>query len=183
MDINQNRTVRKWSRKELAGRVLWAAFGPLFRCSPRLCWEWRNFLLRLFGAKIGKNVQINPSAKVFIPWNLEIGDWSAIGFDVLIYNLGVLKIGEKVTLSHKSHICGGTHDYCEESLPLIKSDITIEGGAWVCAEAFVGPGVTVGEGSVLAARGVAVKDLESWSVYGGNPAKLIKERILKHQIQ
>lgn len=176
MDIEQNRAARKWSRKELAGRVLWAACGPLFRFSPRLCWAWRRFLLRLFGARIGKNVHIFPSVRIFIPWNLEIGDWSSVGFDALIYNLGTIKIGAKVTVSQRAHLCAGSHDYRDPAMPLTKPPITIGDEAWICADAFVGPGVVVGNRAIVAARAVVVKDVEEDDIVGGNPAKRIGRR-------
>ena len=176
MDIDQNRAARKWTRRELGGRALWAAVGPLYVLSPRLCWGWRCFLLRVFGAKIGRNVHIHPSARVFIPWNLEIGDWSSVGFDALIYNLGPVKIGSKVTISQRAHLCAGSHDFRDPAMPLTKPPIQIGNEAWICADAFVGPGVTVGPRAVVAARAVAVKDVAEGEIVGGNPAKRINTR-------
>ena len=176
LDIASNRSDRKWTRNELVGRVLWAACGPLFRFSPRLLWSWRCSLLRLFGAKVGSNVHIHPSVRIFIPWNLEIGDWSSVGFEALIYNLAPVRIGERVTISQRSHLCGGSHDFRDATIPLLKLPVTIEDEAWVCADAFVGPGVTVGARAVVAARAVAVKDVPAGSIVGGNPASIIGSR-------
>ena len=176
MDIYQNRTARKWTRMELVGRVLWAACRPLFCFSPRLLWGWRCFLLRLFGAKVGRNVHILPSVRVFIPWNLEIGDWSSVGFDALIYNLGPVKIGSKVTVSQRAHLCAGSHDFRDAAMPLTKPPISIGDEVWICADAFVGPGVSVGKRSVVAARAVVVKDVAESAIVGGNPAKGIGTR-------
>ncbi len=176
MDIDQNRAARKWTRKELAGRALWVACGPLFRFSPRLLWGWRCFLLRLFGAKVGRNVHIFPSARVFIPWHLEIGDWSSVGFDVLIYNLGPVRIGSKVTVSQRAHLCAGSHDFRDPAMPLTKPPIAIGDEAWICADAFVGPGVVVGSKAVVAARAVVVKNVAEGEIVGGNPAKVIGKR-------
>jgi putative colanic acid biosynthesis acetyltransferase WcaF len=170
LDIAANRRAQKWTRREQAGRVLWALAQPLFRFSPRICWGWRRWLLRLFGARVGSQVCLHPSVRVEIPWNLDIGDWSAIGFDALIYNLGPVRIGRRVTVSHKAHLCGGTHDFRDPALPLQKPPITIHDDAWICAEAFVGPGVEVGAGAVVAARAVAVHDVEPWAIVAGNPA-------------
>ncbi|WP_230779041.1 LbetaH domain-containing protein [Roseiconus lacunae] len=174
--IDANRKTRHWSRREQIGRVLWSIASPLFRFSPKPCWAWRRSMLRIFGAKIGKNVRIHPSAKIFLPRNLSIDDWSSIGFDCLIYNLGRLEIGKRTTISQRSHLCGGTHDYRQASLPLIKSAIVIGDDAWVCADAFIGPGITVGNGGIVAARAVAVSPVVPWTIVGGNPARWIKQR-------
>jgi putative colanic acid biosynthesis acetyltransferase WcaF len=176
MDIKENRAARKWTRKELAGRLLWAACRPLFCLSPKQLWGWRCFLLRLFGAKVGRDVHILPSVRVFIPWNLEIGDWSSVGFDALIYNLGPVKIGSKVTVSQRAHVCAGSHDFRDPTMPLTKQPIDIGDEAWICADAFVGPGVSVGSRAVVAARAVVVKDVRDGEIVGGNPAKVIGNR-------
>lgn len=176
MDIETNRQVRKWSRKELIGRVLWAACSPLFKFSPRPLWGWRGFLLRLFGAEIGHHVHIVPSARIFIPWNLKIGNWSSIGFESLIYNLDTVAIGENVTISQRTHLCAGTHDYRDPAMPLIKSTITIGNNAWVCADAFIGPDVEIHESAIVAARAVVIKHVEAGLIVGGNPAKPIGKR-------
>lgn len=176
MDIEANRQARKWSRKELAGRVLWGLCRPLFRFSPRPLWGWRRFLLRLFGAEVGKQVNILPSVHIFIPWNLEIDDWSSIGFDALIYNLGPVHIGKKVTISQRAHLCAGTHDHRDETMPLIKSPITIADHVWICADAFIGPNVQIQESAVVAACSVVIKDVAKKTIVGGNPAQPIGER-------
>lgn len=176
MDIETNRQARKWTRKELIGRVLWAVCSPFFQFSPRPLWGWRCFLLRLFGAKIGHHVHIVPSARIFIPWNLEIGNWSSVGFEALIYNLGEITIGENVTISQRTHLCAGTHDYLDPAMPLIKSTITIGNNAWVCADAFIGPNVEICESAIVAARAVVVKHVEAGIIVGGNPARPIGKR-------
>ena len=140
-------------------------------------------MLRCFGAAIGKNVNIYPSARVYFPWNLTVGDWSAIGEDALIYNLGLITLGEKVTISHGAHLCAGSHDYMHADLTLLKLPITVKDQAWICADAFVGPNVVVGEGAVVGARAVAVKDIESWTVVAGNPAREIKKRTIKLKLR
>ena len=137
---------------------------------------WRCFLLRLFGARVGRNVHIYPSTKIYLPWNLSIGNESSIGEWALIYNLGPVTIGQQVTISHRVHICAGTHDYLDPRLPLLRVPITIESKAWVCADVFVGPNVSIGEGAIVGAAAVVVKDVPAWSIVAGNPAKFIKER-------
>ncbi len=176
MDIQSNRAAKKWSIAELVGRVLWALAIPLFRWSPRLCWGWRNALLRIFGARIGAHVQIHPSARIFIPWNLNVGDWSSVGFDALIYNLGPVKIGSQVTVSQRAHLCAGSHDFRDPSMPLLKPPISIGDEAWICADAFVGPGVKIGRRAVVGARAVVVKDVSPGDIVAGNPARTVARR-------
>ena len=180
LDINKNRSSRKYSRKQMFARLFWGLLRPFFRFSPRPFFSWRRFLLRLFGARIGKDVHIYNSATIYMPWNLEIGDWSSIGEDAFIYNLGKITIGNKTTISHRAHLCAGTHDYTDKTLPLLKLPIVIEGNVWVCADTFIGPGVLVGEGAVVGARSVVVKDIKPWMVVAGNPAIFIKKRVIKN---
>jgi putative colanic acid biosynthesis acetyltransferase WcaF len=176
IDTAANRRQSKYSSAEVTRRVLWGLAKPLFRFSPRVFFAWRNLLLRLFGARVGKQVHIYNTAQVYFPWNLDIGDWSAIGEQALIYNLGPVRIGSHVTISQRAHLCAGTHDHTESTLPLIKAPIDIEGQAWICADAFIGPGVTVGEGAVVGARAVAVKDVAPWLIVVGNPARPVRQR-------
>ena len=176
LDVEKNRGARKYSPTEMAGRVFWSLAQPLFRYSPRRCFAWRRFLLRCFGAKIGCGVHIYPSTRIYLPWNLAAGDNSAIGEDVLVYNLGPVTLGERVTISHRAHLCAGTHDHTRADFPLLRPPIAIGSDAWICADAFVGPGVTVGEGSIVGARAVAMKDVRPWMIMVGNPARESKRR-------
>jgi putative colanic acid biosynthesis acetyltransferase WcaF len=180
LDIAANRQARKYSSGELIWRVIWSMGRLAFRLSPRPCFGWRRFVLRCFGAKIGAHVNTYPSTWIYFPWNLSIGDWSAIGEEAFIYNLGPVTIGEKVTISHRAQLCAGTHDYTQLNLPLLKPPIVIHSQAWICADAFVGPGITVGEGAIVGARAVVTKNVEPWAIVAGNPAKLIKKRTLKN---
>lgn len=177
MDISKNREAVKYSKKVLLLRILWGWFGkPMFRFSPRIAFGWRRMILRLFGAVVAPHVNIYPSAVIYFPWNLEIGEWSSIGENALVYNLGKVIIGKAVTISQRSHLCGGTHDYTDPSMPLVKSSIQIGDQAWVCADAFIGPGVKVGLGSIVAARAVVMKDVPAWIVVAGNPSRFINNR-------
>jgi len=171
MNIKENRRSTKYGLGELVGRGFWALCGPLFRWSPRLCWGWRRFMLRLFGAKVGAKVHIHPSACIFIPWNLEIGSWSSVGFDALLYNLGPMRIGENVTISQRAHLCGGTHKFREDSMPLVRAKIVVGDEAWICADAFVGPGVNIAARAVVGARAVAMRDVAEGTIVVGNPAR------------
>lgn len=146
--------------------------GPLF-------WRWRNFILLLFGAKIGKGSKISASAKIWAPWNLQIGDYTAIGASANCYNPACIILGSKVVISQGAYLCTASHDISDPKNPLITSPIQVESFAWVAADAFIGMGVTVGQGAVVGARAAVFKDVESWTVVGGNPAKFIKKRIVK----
>lgn len=179
LDIAGNRAASKYSRSELLQRVLWGLLKPLFHLSPRLCHGWRRVLLRLLGADIGRAVQLHPSVRIFLPGLLSIGDEAAVSEDVRLYNLGPLTIGAQATISQGAHLCGGTHDDADPALPLIRTPIRIGDAAWVCADAFVGPGVTVGEGAIVAARAVCVRDVPAWQVVAGSPARVIRSRTVK----
>ena len=183
LDISQNRKNRKYNKSEIIKRILWMICIPLFSMSPRPFFGWRNWLLRIFGATLGKHVHIYNSAKVYMPWNLTIGDWSAIGEDAYVYNLGLIIIGKCVTISHRAHLCAGTHDYSRPDLPLLKPPIHISDQAWICTDAFVGPGVSVGEGSIVGARAVVMKDVADWVIVAGNPARQIKKRVISENVQ
>ena len=180
LSIDHNRRAAKYSSRELLLRVLWGLVGrPLFRFSPRPCFGWRRLLLRLFGATVGRKVNVYPSSIIYFPWNVTIGDWSSVGESALIYNLGPVVIGERVTISQRAHLCAGTHDFCDPAMPLLKPPIHVHSQSWVCADAFVGPGVTIGEGAVAGARAVVVKDVPPWTIVIGNPAREIGKREMR----
>lgn len=178
LNIVANRSATKYRRRDQILRVIWACFSLVFRCSPRTFFGFRRTLLRLFGAKVGRQTNIYSSAVIYMPWNLTIGDQSSIGEWALVYNLGKITVGNRATISQRAHLCAGTHDFTDPSLPLLKPPIFISDQAWICADAFVGPGTTIGEGAIVGARAVVVKDVEPWSVVAGNPAKFIKKRKL-----
>jgi len=179
LNIDECRRQRPYTLREYVGRYLWALLSPCYRFSPRTWFGWRRFLLRQFGAKVGRNVHVYPSARIYIPWNIELGDDSSIGEWALIYNLGPVRIGAQSTISHRAHLCAGTHDYINPSLPLRRCAIDIGPKAWVAANAFIGPNVNIGEGAVVGASSVVVRDVAPWRVVAGNPAKTIKVRELK----
>ena len=176
LDIEENRRAQKYSRAELAGRFLWSCMQPFFRFSPRQWFWWRTFLLRLFRARIGHDVHIYGSVKIYLPWNLEVGAETAIGEYAFIYNLGPVVIGKRVTVSHRVHLCAGTHDHTRREFPLVRARIDIGAEAWICADAFVGPDVTIGEGAIVGACAVAMKDVAPWTIVAGNPARVINQR-------
>lgn len=178
LDVTGCRKTRNYSNRELCLRLLWATCSPAFRWSPRLLWQWRSGLLRLFGATVGKNVRVDPSVRVFAPWNLRIGSDSSVGYDAILYNLGSISIGDRVTVSQRAHLCAGTHDYTDARMPLRRASIAIGDEAWVCADAFVGPDVHVGTRAVVGARAVVMRDVPESAVVAGNPARVIKSRTI-----
>lgn len=162
-------------------RFLWELVWHLaFRPTPRWALHgWRRMLLRLFGAKIGNGSRIAPSCKVWAPWNLVIGELSALGDEVDCYAMDKITIGSKVAVSQRSFLCAGSHDINSLTRPLITGPIVIENHTWIAAECFIHPNVTIHEGAVVGARSVVVRDLPAWSVCAGNPCKKLKNRDVK----
>ena len=130
----------------------------------------------MFGAKIGKRVHLFPSVRIAIPWNLDIRDDAAIGDGAILYSLGSITIGARATISQYVHLCAGSHDHRVSTFDLLKPSITIGAEAWICADTFVGPGVSIGDRTILGARAVAVSNLRDDVIAAGNPARIIKER-------
>ena len=176
IDIEANRKDVKWSARQNSARVLWALLQPMFRFSPRPMWTWRNALLRAFGAEIGRSVRIFPSTRIEIPWNLQIGDFVGVGDGAILYALGAIVIGDRATISQNAHICAGSHDYRGRKMPLTKPPIEIGAEVWVCADAFVGPGVKVGDRAIVGARAVVTQNVECDWIVAGNPATKIGDR-------
>lgn len=139
-------------------------------------------MLRCFGARIAEGVHVYPSAKVWAPWLLEMGRHACLGPDVDCYNVGGVHVGADATVSQYSYLCGATHDYTKASMPLEPRPIVIGSRAWVAADVFVGPGVTIGEGAVIGARSSVYKDVAAWIVVAGNPARFIKPREFDNDI-
>ena len=171
------RTRRPVPRSWQLRRLLWSFVqATLFRCSFHTFNGWRAILLRLFGAKIGPKCTIRRTSRVYYPWNLTMGEVSGLGDNAEVYNLAPMRIGNRVLISQEAYLCGGTHDYRESAMPLVASPIEIGDDAWVCARAFVGPGVRIGAGAIVGAASVVVKDVPEWVIVAGNPARLVKER-------
>jgi putative colanic acid biosynthesis acetyltransferase WcaF len=175
--IAQQRNTSPWTRNQKLGRALWMiAWTVLFRPSFHNWYAWRGMLLRLFGAKIGIDVRIRPTVSIEIPWNLVIGDYAAVGDHAILYSLGKIALGRMASVSQYAHLCAGTHDYTMPAFPLVCLPITIGDEAWIATDAFVGPGVTVGNRAIVAARATVVKDVPAGHIVAGNPAKFVKLR-------
>jgi putative colanic acid biosynthesis acetyltransferase WcaF len=179
LDPAGNHAARKYSPVEQLRRVLWSFGRWLIVLSPRPLFGWRRWVLRLFGAQVGTHVNVYPSTRIYMPWNVELGDWAALGEEVFVYSLAKVHIGRCATLSYRAHVCAGTHDFSDPTLPLLKVPVVIEDNAWIGTEAFIGPGVTVGNGALVGARAVVVKTVEPLHVVAGNPARTIGRRRLR----
>lgn len=168
-------------RKHQVTRMLWSITWFLgARWLPRSVGSgWKRFLLRLFGAKIASTAIVYSSAKVYYPANLVMDDYACLASDVDCYNVAPIHIGKFATVSQGAFLCTASHDICSPNHELITAPINIEDQTWIAAGAFVGMGVTVGQGAVVGARAAVFKDIEPWTVVGGNPAKFIKKRIIK----
>ncbi len=163
-------------------RVMWnVVWLILFRPTPNrigIFSAWRVFLLRLFGAKIGKHCVVMNSVLVWQPWKFKMGDYSCLSEGVNCYTVDQITIGNQTTVSREAFLCCASHDVTSPIMELTYAPITIGCNAWLGARAFICPGITVGDGAVVAACGVATKDVEPWTVVGGNSAKVIKKREL-----
>jgi putative colanic acid biosynthesis acetyltransferase WcaF len=161
-------------------RVIWtSSWWLLASWTPPRLHGWRRLLLRLFGANVAATALVYPSARIWSPANLELGQFACIGPGVTVYSMAKITFAPYSLASQGAHICAGTHDIEDVRFQLKARAIVIGYRAWIAAEAFVGPGVTVGDGAVLGARGCAFHDLEPWTVYVGNPARALKPRKIR----
>ncbi|MBI1840568.1 MAG: putative colanic acid biosynthesis acetyltransferase [Verrucomicrobia bacterium] len=158
-------------------RASWQALWLLVvRWSPTPLFGWRQRVFSLMGARLASPVHIYPCTRVWAPWNLRVDAMATLGRDVEIYNPAPIHVGHHCIVSQGAYLCGASHDYNDATFPLIAKPIALGPYSWICARAIVLPGVKVGEGAVLAAGSVATKDLNPWTVYGGNPARALKAR-------
>ncbi len=169
--IGLNRGVNKFTE------VIWYLFKILFFLNPiPFPQKFKAFLLRLFGAKVGKGTVIKPRVNIHMPWKLEIGDNTWIGEEVFILDFELIKIGSNVCISQRAFLCGGNHDYRDPAFSYRNGPIVIEDGAWVGACCFIGPNVTIGTDTVVSASSVVTTTLKPNSIYRGNPLTFVKKR-------
>lgn len=157
----------------LAWTVTWLL---LAAWTPPSMHRWRRLLLRAFGARIARHAKVYASARVWYPANLEMGEYACIGPRTIVYSMAPISLAPYALVSQGAQLCAGTHDIEDMNFQLRSRPIRIGARAWIAADAFVGPGVTVGDGAVLGARGCAMRDLDPWTVYNGNPAAAIRPR-------
>ena len=161
-------------------RMVWmVGWLVLARFTPPPLHGWRGLVLRAFGAQIGRGARVHGSAIVWLPSNLSLGENALIGPGVRLYNQGRISIGARSIISQRAHICASTHDVRDPLFQLVLRPVTIGAQCWVAAEAFVGPGVTMGDRAVLGARGALFSDAAEDGVYSGNPAVYMKDRQLR----
>jgi putative colanic acid biosynthesis acetyltransferase WcaF len=173
-------TARRLSRRNKLLRTLWHfVWLLLYRPTPRVLHPWRCALLRLFGAKLGSAVHPCPSARIWAPWNLEMGDHSCLGEHVDCYCVDKIRIGAHAIVSQYSFLCTASHDYTDSAMPLVTAPISIGDRAWITADVYVAPGVVIGEGAIVGARSSVFSDVDAWTIVRGNPAKALRKRILR----
>lgn len=166
------------SRKNQVLRIIWTFSWAIFaRPLPRsIGRKWKILLLRCFGAKIHSTANVYTSVKIYMPWNLEMHEYSCLAPDVDCYNVARVVIGAHATVSQKSFLCTASHDITKINHPLITAPIKIGDQAWIGASTYVGMGVSVGQGAVVGATASVYKSVEPWTIVGGNPAKILKKR-------
>jgi putative colanic acid biosynthesis acetyltransferase WcaF len=158
-------------------RLVWAlVWKGVGIWTPAPLHAWRNFLVRRFGGRIARTAKIYPGVQIWYPPHLGMEDYSCLGPRAVCYSMAPITLGAYALISQGAHLCAGTHDIDDPYFQLKTRPIVIAANAWVAAEAFVGPGVTIAEGAVLGARAVAFRDLEAWTVYIGNPAQPLRAR-------
>ncbi len=178
-NLPEGTIVGHFSTREKIVRLLWTIVqATLFRFSPRRADQWRAWLLRRFGAKVGRVELLRSTVRIEVPWNLDIGDDVQIGDRVYLYSLGPIRIGPRTIISQFSHLCAGTHDFERLDFPLVRIPIAIGADCWIATECYVAPGITIGDGTVVGARANVVRDLPAWKVCVGSPAKPVKDRHL-----
>jgi len=164
-------------RSGLVVQLWWFVQATFFRGSPQVMYGFRRWLLRLFGAQIGKGVIVRPNVTIPYPWKLQIGDYSWIGDHAVLYCFAKITIGKNVVISQKSYLCAGTHDYRSPGFDMQAFPIVIEDEAWLAADVFVAPGITVGRGAVVGSRSSVFGDLPGMMVCVGSPARPVRARL------
>ena len=170
------------SLKSKIARLLWnVVWLILFRPTPRgnLFRPWRIALLKLFGARVKWSSNVLPSCRIWQPWKLTMGEYACLSENVDCYSVDEIKIGDQATVSQCVKLCSASHDISSKIMELTYDPIVVGDNAWIAGWSIILPGVTIGEGAVVAAGAVVSKDVEPWTVVGGNPAKFIKKRVLK----
>lgn len=177
MDLSKFKVDKDFrGRSPFIVQLWWLVQALLVHPTPQFMYGWRRFWWKAFGAEIGNNVLIRPSARVTYPWKVKIGDNSWIGDRAELYSLGPIIVGNNAVISQDAYLCAATHDHNKSDFPLIQKAIFVKDEAWVAAGAFIAPGVTIGKGAIIGARSVVLEDVAEAQIWAGNPAKVIKNR-------
>lgn len=180
-DLSKYKTPKEFRGKNaVVVQLWWIVERTLFALSPQFMYGWRRFLLRFFFAKIGRGVLLRPSVKITYPWKLSIGDYTWVGDDTVIYNLGQIDIGSNVSIAHRVYFCTGLHDFHKITFDIGQKPIKICDEVWLPNDVFIGPGVTIGKGCVIGARSTVLSNMPEGMICYGYPAKPIKKRIIKN---
>lgn len=176
-DLSQFRLPANFrGRSAFIVQLWWLVQATLFAWSPQFMYGWRRFLLRLFGAQIGRKVLVRPTVRVTYPWKLSIGDFTWIGDYVELYTLGVIQIGSHVVISQNCYLCTGSHDYMSMGFDIYAQPIYIADQVWLASDVFVSLGVKIGEGAVVGVRTTVLHDLPDGMICHGSPARPVKPR-------
>ena len=180
-DLDLKNYRNRHSLKSKIARLLWNVFWLfLFRPTPRgnLFRSWRILLLKLFGADVKWSSNVLPSCRIWQPWKLKMGAYACLSAEVDCYSVDQITVGDQATVSQGAKLCTASHDIASSIMELTYAPIVIGANAWVAAWSIVLPGVTVGEGAVVGAGSVVTKDVAPWTVVAGNPARVVKRRVL-----
>lgn len=174
-NLSQYTEVKPHYKKRLVWIFVNHTFYRLLR--PHCLNPIRNAILKAFGAMITSESTVCSSATIFAPWNLKMGR-AIVGPGAYVYNKAMVTMGDDCVLSQNSELCTASHDITSLLLPVKNAPISLGDKVWVASHVFIGPGVTIGEGAVVGARAAVFKDVEPWTVVGGNPARVIKKRVI-----
>lgn len=180
IDIFQPIQTNAMSKKEKIRNLIWGFVNAtLFRWSPRVtrpCKLYRVWLVRLFGGKVDWSCNLHPKSKIEYPWKLTMEEYSSLGEDTWVYAMAPITIGRKCCIGNDVYLLTGSHDISRRDFMLVTRPITIGSCSWIATGAYVLPGITIGEGCVISAKALVCKNVEPWTVVGGNPARFIRKR-------
>lgn len=167
-------------RKVKLLRALWGLFQlPFLPHTPKALSPLRIALLKLFGAHIGQHCEVGAGVKIWVPWNLTMGEYTAIGANTEIQNFVMVTIGRHVVISQRNYICTSTHDHTHPHFPTVSTPIVIGSQSWVASECVLGPGAEIGEGAVISVRSVVSKPMPPWMICAGSPCRPVTERVIR----
>lgn len=168
--------LRRFERGQPWRSTLWGVGAILFRWSPAPAHAWRRWILRRFGATIGRRVEIDPTVRISRPWNLSIGDRTRVAHEAILDSIGPIRVGADTMISQYANLCAGDHDYRDARMDVLPAPISIGDRVWIAADAFVGPNTSIGDGALVAARSSAFGRIPAEQVCLGEPARPRKRR-------